>query len=516
MAFLYCAAVLPDGLHRAVRPPVALPPELAERGRHLRPGPRPSFVGDLPPGPVDGHGEIGVLGEGVVADPTDLGHSLAPEGADGTRHDRHAPERLVHPAVEVESHGVFDVLPAAEDASAVPDLGVPGHGAHGGVGQRAHQVADAVRLEDGVPVDHDDDVVAGGGDAGVQGGRLPAVGLDDEPHAGIVDGLDHGGRPVGGAVVDDDDLQRRIVIAGQGADSGGDADLFVVGGDDDADRGVERRLCRALRRGEPGLTPDLASGQGHQGDAPDQGQGHEREHEEAEDPVDGRRHPEGQQQGETLEAVEPVDRAYGRPRRQPRQPRHRREAVALALQLGNESVDGLHGLAPVTAGVMQEHDTTLPGRRRAAGDDGVRPGLAPVLAVFGGEDQQVAEVRGPPGGGQLGVGHRRRVRRVRQPQEMRLDPGRAGQRALGEAHLDAGPQARCRPEVGVGEGVGPDLVPGGELRPHELRVPGSLGAHDEEGGRDAVASEDFEDLRRPLRVWPVVEGQSHGLVRQRR
>ena len=89
--------MLPHRLHRAVRPPVALPPQLAERGGHLGPGPGPGGVRHLPAGPVDGHGEVGVLGQGPVAHAPHLGERLPAERPDGTGHHHDAPEGLVHP-----------------------------------------------------------------------------------------------------------------------------------------------------------------------------------------------------------------------------------------------------------------------------------------------------------------------------------------------------------------------------------------------------------------------------------
>ena len=104
-----------------------------------------------------------------------------------------------------------------------------------------------VRLEDGVAVDHDDHLGVGGSDAGVQRRGLAAVGLADDPDAArspsastIVGGA------VGGAVVDDDDLEVRVVARRQRADGALDADRLVVGGHDDRDR--RRTVPRPWRR----------------------------------------------------------------------------------------------------------------------------------------------------------------------------------------------------------------------------------------------------------------------------
>src|SRR5262249_46967768 len=79
------------------------------------------------------------------------------------------------------------------------------------------------------------------------------------------------------------------------------------------------------------------------------------------------------------------------------------------------------------------------GRRRAVGHDRPHPRPAPVLGVLGGEDQQVAEVPGPPGGGQLRAGDAVGPRRVGQPGQGRVGPRRPGQGGPRQAQIDARP-----------------------------------------------------------------------------
>src|SRR5690606_7272714 len=157
------AAVLPDRLHGAVGPAVALGPQLLHRLGCLGPGAGVLRVDDLPAVAVDGHGDVGVLGEGVVAHAADPLQRGAAEGADGAGDGGHALHDVVHPAVEVEAHHVLDVLPGADQLVLVADLNVARDGAHAGVAEGLHQFADGGRLEDRVAVHHHDDVVAGVG-----------------------------------------------------------------------------------------------------------------------------------------------------------------------------------------------------------------------------------------------------------------------------------------------------------------------------------------------------------------
>ena len=70
------------------------------------------------------------------------------------------------------------------------DLGVARHRADRGVGERLDEHADGVRLEHGVAVDHDDQVVRAACDAGVERGRLARVRLPDDADAGQPERLD--------------------------------------------------------------------------------------------------------------------------------------------------------------------------------------------------------------------------------------------------------------------------------------------------------------------------------------
>ncbi|CAM5702482.1 hypothetical protein SGLAM104S_08893 [Streptomyces glaucescens] len=57
------------------------------------------------------------------------------------------------------------------------------------------------------------------------------------------------------------------------------------------------------------------------------------------------------------------------------------EGVAPRLEVGQEPVQGLHGLVAVTAGVVHQDDGAVAALRGGAANDLVDAGLAPVLAV---------------------------------------------------------------------------------------------------------------------------------------
>jgi hypothetical protein len=99
-------------------------------------------------------------------------------------------ENVVEPAVEVEAHYVFDVLPGPEQPAAVAHLRVPGDRPHLGVAQRLDEPAERSRLEDRVSIDHHDDGVLRRGDAPVERGRLAQIGLPDDEYTRKLEAFD--------------------------------------------------------------------------------------------------------------------------------------------------------------------------------------------------------------------------------------------------------------------------------------------------------------------------------------
>ena len=87
------------------------------------------------------------------------------------------------------------------------------------------------------------DLAAGEPDAGVQRGRLAGVLLSDHEHVGQAQRGARVGGAVGRAVVDDDDLDVRIVAGEQGRARSADVGRLVVGGDDHRHRADSTAVC---------------------------------------------------------------------------------------------------------------------------------------------------------------------------------------------------------------------------------------------------------------------------------
>jgi hypothetical protein len=105
------------------------------------------------------HRDVGVLGEGVGAHAARRIERLPPERACCARDGRDAPQQVHQPAIEVEAADVLQVLPPSEQPPPVAHLGVATDGAHQRVTQRLDEVPDRVGLEDGVTIEHHQDVV---------------------------------------------------------------------------------------------------------------------------------------------------------------------------------------------------------------------------------------------------------------------------------------------------------------------------------------------------------------------
>jgi hypothetical protein len=98
------------------------------------------------------------------------------------------------------------VLPAAEQAAPVPDLGVTTDRSDIPGCQRRDQAAQGIGLEDGVAVDQDQDLAAGLRDPPVERARFARIGLADDTGTRDAQAMGDGRGAVGGAVVNDDDL----------------------------------------------------------------------------------------------------------------------------------------------------------------------------------------------------------------------------------------------------------------------------------------------------------------------
>ena len=112
---------------------------------------------DLPA--MQSEGEIGVLRQGVEAEPADPFDGGATERADCARHDRDAVPAIVGAPIEIETAGVFERLAAGDETAQVADLGVAGNRDHGFITHRPDEQPQGVALQMGVGVEENDQLV---------------------------------------------------------------------------------------------------------------------------------------------------------------------------------------------------------------------------------------------------------------------------------------------------------------------------------------------------------------------
>ena len=170
-------------------------------------------------------------------------------------------EEIEGAALEVLAGDVFEGLPAGPEIDAVADLGVAGDGADAGILKVGNELGDGVGGDHGVGVDADVDLLVDAIERVVERGGLAFIALGEHLHAAGGDLLrvgcrGHFGGAVGGAVVDDDDVEVLVVGVEHRADGADDDRLFVVGGDEHGDarieagRGLAVRLAQAVDDGE--------------------------------------------------------------------------------------------------------------------------------------------------------------------------------------------------------------------------------------------------------------------------
>ena len=386
----------------------------------------------------------------------------------------------------------------------LPTLVLPLTAPTAGSPQPVHQVGQRVRLEDGVTVDEHEHVMAGHGDAGVQRGWLAAVGLPEHPDAGQPEPGRYPRRAVGGAVVDDDHLQRAPVPGvHQGGHGRRDAGGLVVGGNH---HGHARRVPpeRPLpdRLGYPA---PVRAGEADQQQRPGHRQdgGHHQHDRQCGDGVVGRLL--GDDQRKAGQALAGGGRHVRRWQPQPGGDGH--EPVPPGPQPGDDPRQRRDGLRPVPAGVVQ-HDDRAPaaGGHGRRGDPG-HPGTGPVAGVEAGQHDEIPVAAGLPVGVPVGCGDRVRPAAVRRAQQAGVHPGCPRERVLGQRELQLLLPPACQVDMGVG--VRPHLVAVPQFLADDPRVGRRVRAHHEERGWHLVVAQDGQDPRGPGRVRPVVEGQRH-------
>ncbi len=493
--------MLPDGLQRPVAPAVTLPPERTEGGGSLRPCARLLDVDDLPARPADGEREIRVLGERGARDAAHFLQRAAAESADCPGDRGHALERVVETTVEVEAHDVLDVLPAAEQPTAVSHLRVPRDASDPAVSEGLHQPLQRLGLEDRVGVDHDDHVVASGCDATVQCFGLAAVLLAQNQRTDVQSFNELGGG-VGRSVVDDDDLEVRVVAGRERLDGPLDADGLVEGRHHDRDGRHER-----LVRGSLACEARVPAGKPQQQKHAQAEQECRRDEQRGKGP--GR--PAGDAQGaeqQPAPGLAPV--AGGQLDLVPREPGElgdRDELEASRAELGHHPLEGGNRLRAVAASVMEQDDAARIALRRDRLGDRVDSGAPPVLSVEIREGDDVSVPRELLECALLLSGHRGRVGGVRRPDEPQAEPHGACDGVVGQPDLERLLPGGQRGDVRVREGVVAELETIGVERANDIWMTGDLASDQEEGRRHVQPSKGRGDPGRPAWIGPVVEAQ---------
>ncbi len=390
----------------------------------------------------------------------------------------------------------------------VPDLGVAADRSHVPGRQRRDQAAQGVGLEDGVAVDEHQDLAAGFRDAPAERARLPGVSLADDPDVGEGQAAGDGRGGVGRAVVDDDDLDPAAVAAGgHGTHRGRDSRRLVVRRDHH--RHV-REIAGPVTRGPGSVAAGPAAvhaGQADEQRQPDDGQRARRDEQD-------RQHGHGMIGGlldEDQRRARQSLAAGGRhvAGRHPQAAGHGGEPVALGAQPGDDDRERGDGLPAVSAPVMEHDDGAPAAGRNRGGHDPRDSGPGPVSGVEVGQHHEVPVQAGLPGRAPVRGGQRVRLRGIRHPQQPGANPGRPGERVLGQRQLEARTPPRGG-EVNVRVGVRAHLVAVTQLLAHQARVTGRMRADHEERRGHPVPAKDREDAGRPGRVRPVVEGQRDG------
>ena len=144
-----------------------------------------------------GHGEVGVFGDGVDGVAAGSLDGAGAPCADGSGNDGDDVEEVEGAALEVLAGDVFEGLPAGPEIDAVADLGVSGDGADERVLEVGNELADGVGGDDGVGVDADIKLFGEAVEGEVERGGLASVGLGEHLDAagGDLGGVGLRGRP---------------------------------------------------------------------------------------------------------------------------------------------------------------------------------------------------------------------------------------------------------------------------------------------------------------------------------
>src|SRR5262249_54871903 len=148
--------------------------------------------------------------------------------ANSTWDDGNAVQHAVDAALQVQRQDVFKDLELCQQGPPITNLGIAGDGSDARVTEGFDQAANCPPAEDGVGVQSNDDRVAGRGKSDTQSLRLAGVRQLDHADTVPAECGSDPGRSIVGTVVDDDDLQLRIVTAEQSLQRPPDHFLLVV------------------------------------------------------------------------------------------------------------------------------------------------------------------------------------------------------------------------------------------------------------------------------------------------
>ena len=160
------------------------------------------------------------------------------EGAEHARHGEQPAVGRLGAADQADDRGELADLQAAEQRGAVADARIASEPADIAAAKGARDPAQRLRIEQGVAVDADQQLVACQHCAGVHGRRLALVlgEVDDAQARDAADqAVEHLGGVVAAAVVHGDDLELRVVDTGGGAQGLLGVGALVVAGHDDRD-----------------------------------------------------------------------------------------------------------------------------------------------------------------------------------------------------------------------------------------------------------------------------------------
>ena len=140
-------------------------------------------------------------------------------------------------------------------------------------------------------------------------------------------------------------------------------------------------------------------------------------------------------------------------------------------------------------------------------DDGVGWRMQPVVWIDMQADGHVAHGLRDPDRHDLIARRRLCVAEKRSPEQPHRPSRQRLEQPLVGVDLERHEAVRQIPEIGMGVGVIADIVALGEDPSHEIGIGLRVLADDEEARANVLLLQDIENLRRPVRIGTVVEGE---------